>query len=68
MINEAIQFRLRAATERELAEATNLPNVRDRALRSAARWDELAVRAEKGGRARSYASRRNGRRIGELRG
>lgn len=36
----------RAATERDLASAAMLDNIRDRHLRSARTWEELATRIE----------------------
>jgi hypothetical protein len=40
-------YRRRAAAEREIAATATLTNVRNRALVSAERWDELAQRAER---------------------
>ena len=40
-------YRVQAATMREQAEAAVLDNVRDRCLRSAAAWTEMAERAER---------------------
>ena len=48
MADGAKYYRERAAAERELAAGAGLPNVRERALRAAARWDELAMQAERG--------------------
>lgn len=47
MAEDAKMYRERSQIERDIAAATELPNVRDRALRSANRWDELAVQAER---------------------
>ena len=47
MADDAKLFRERAAEERLEASTAVLPNVRDRALRSAERWDEMARRAER---------------------
>ncbi|RYF52140.1 MAG: hypothetical protein EOO38_01265 [Cytophagaceae bacterium] len=41
-------FRKQADTERAIAETSRLPNVRERSLRAAERWDQLADLAEKG--------------------
>jgi len=46
MADDAKLFRERAEAERLEASTSVLPNVRDRALRSAERWDEMARRAE----------------------
>ena len=46
MADETKLFRERAQAERLEASASGLPNVRDRALRSAERWEEMARRAE----------------------
>jgi hypothetical protein len=58
MTDDAKMYRERAAAERDVAAGTELPNVRDRALRSAARWDELAAQAE---RTKAGAEARQGR-------
>ena len=58
MADEAKLYRERADAERAIAADTTLPNVRNRALHSAARWDELAGQAE---RARAGAEARQGR-------
>ncbi|RYF22030.1 MAG: hypothetical protein EOO77_04920 [Oxalobacteraceae bacterium] len=47
MADEAKLYRERADAERVIAADTTLPNVRDRALHSAARWDELAGHIER---------------------
>ena len=47
MSDDAKVFRERAEAERSEASASVLPNVRDRALRSAERWEEMARRAER---------------------
>ena len=47
MADDAKAYRDRAAAERDIAAGAGLPNVRERALRSAARWDELARQAER---------------------
>jgi hypothetical protein len=47
MSDEARLYRERAAAERQIADGTTLPNVRNRALHSAKRWDELADQAER---------------------
>lgn len=47
MADDAKFFRERATAERLEASTAVLPNVRDRALRSAERWDEMARRAER---------------------
>lgn len=39
-------YRERAEAERKLAATTTLPNIRNRALYAAERWDEVAHRAE----------------------
>ena len=49
--------RERAETERREAAGSTLPNVRNRALRAAERWDQMAARAE---RAQDYAVNRSG--------
>ena len=46
MIEDAKLFRERAEQERLQASTAVLPNVRDRALRSAERWDQMAQRVE----------------------
>lgn len=46
MSDDAKLFRERAEAERLEASASVLPNVQDRALRSAERWEEMARRAE----------------------
>ena len=48
-------YRRLAAAERETAESSSLPNVKNRSLRAAERWDELAARAE---RAQAQANNR----------
>lgn len=40
-------YLLRAAEARAQADATSLDNVRERCLRSAAAWNEMAARAER---------------------
>lgn len=47
MTDDPILFHARAAAETAAAEAATLDNVRDRALRSAKAWTEMAVRAER---------------------
>ena len=47
MADDAKLFRERAEAERLEAAASTLPNVRDRALRSAERWEQMAQRAER---------------------
>ena len=47
MVDDAKLYRERAAAERGVAADTMLPNVRERALRSAYCWDELAIRADR---------------------
>lgn len=44
---QAEYFRLQAATMREQADKAVLDNVRDRCLRSAAAWTDMAERAER---------------------
>lgn len=58
MADDARTYRQRAEAERLIAADTTLPNVRDRALHCAARWDELAGQLE---RARAGAAARQGR-------
>lgn len=50
-------YRRWARADRKVAESTGLANVRERALRSAERWDELATRAD---RAIASAAKREG--------
>ena len=57
LMTDAKLFRERASAEREAAETATLANVRDRSLRSAERWDELALKAE---RAEAGAASRKG--------
>ncbi len=47
MADSATWCRERADAERRIAEAALLANVRDQALRSAKRWEEMAARAER---------------------
>lgn len=47
MADDPSLFRSRAAQESAAAEAATLDNVRDRALRSAKAWTEMADRAER---------------------
>ena len=47
MADDPILFRTRAAAETAIADAAVLDNVRDRALRSAKAWTEMADRAER---------------------
>lgn len=47
MTDDATLFRARAAAETTAAADTSLENVRDRALRSAKAWTDMAVRAER---------------------
>jgi hypothetical protein len=47
MADDAQMYRERAESERAIAGSTTLPNVRDRALHSATRWDELADQTER---------------------
>jgi len=47
MAEDAILYRERAEAERGIADETILPNVRNRALQSAKRWDELADQIER---------------------
>lgn len=47
MADDVKLYRERASAERSDAAAATLANVRDRAFRSAERWDEMAVRAER---------------------
>ncbi len=58
MAEEAKLYRERAEAERAIAAGATLPNVMNRALQSAARWDELASKAE---RAQAGAEARQGR-------
>lgn len=58
MADDAIMYRERAEAERGIADETVLPNVRNRALLSAKRWDELAGQAE---RAKASAAARQSR-------
>ena len=44
---DAVNYRECASADRALAEKTKLAKVRDRALRSAERWDELAEATER---------------------
>lgn len=60
MADDGKLYRERAQAERDLAADTPLPQVKDRALRSAERWDELAARAE---RAQLGAAERQGRQV-----
>jgi len=46
-------YQERAAEARRDAEATSLQNVRERCLRAAAAWEEMAARAERTGRMRA---------------
>lgn len=48
MADDAKLYRERAEAERAIAAGATLPNVRDRALHSATRWDELAGHVERG--------------------
>ncbi|GHH24896.1 hypothetical protein GCM10008023_37410 [Sphingomonas glacialis] len=56
MNDDPIQYRKRADAERATAETATLPNLRIRALRSAERWEEMAMRAE---RVKVLAAERN---------
>ncbi len=56
MNDDPNQYRKRADAERANAEAATLPNLRIRALQSAERWDEMAIRAE---RVKVLAAERN---------
>jgi len=47
MSNDAELYRQRAQEQRPEAEATSLPNVRERALHAAERWDTMADQAER---------------------
>ena len=47
MADDPTLFRARAAAENAVAETALLDNVRDRALRSAKAWTEMADRAER---------------------
>ena len=47
MADEAKLYRERAEAERVIAAGATLPNVRNRALHSAAQWEELASRSER---------------------
>ncbi len=47
MAEDAQTYRSRAAAARGVAAGSRLLNVRNRALRSASRWDELAAHAER---------------------
>jgi len=58
MADGAKLYRERAEAERAIAVGATLPNVRNRALRAAERWDELAGQAE---RAQAGAEARQGR-------
>jgi hypothetical protein len=58
MADEARLYRERATAERQIADGTILPNVRDRARHAARRWDELADQAE---RSKVAAAARQGR-------
>jgi len=42
----SVDFRASDARERAAAEATTLPKVRERAIRAAEAWDEMASRQE----------------------
>lgn len=46
-------YRTRAADAKREADAATLANVRDRCLRAAAAWDEMAARAERGDKMRA---------------
>jgi len=46
-MNDRDTYLARAAEAREQAEAAKLANVRDRCLRSAEAWNEMAARAER---------------------
>lgn len=45
--DDPVECRARAAIERDLANAATLDNVRERHLRSARTWEELAARVER---------------------
>jgi hypothetical protein len=45
-LSQALQYRLQAEAAEAAAEAATLDNVRDRCLRSAAAWHEMAERIE----------------------
>lgn len=47
MADDSALFRERAEAERLIAADSSLSNVRNRSLRAAERWDELADRAER---------------------
>lgn len=47
MSDDSKLFRERAEAERLEASTSTLPNVRDRALRSAERWEDMASRADR---------------------
>lgn len=47
MADDPILYRARAAAEIAAAEASTLDNVRERALRAAKAWTEMADRAER---------------------
>jgi hypothetical protein len=53
MADDAAMYRQRAEAERTIAAETPLAMVRDRALRSAERWDQLASQVD---RTREHAS------------
>lgn len=46
MTSQASQYRAQALAAEQAAEAATLDNVRDRCLRSAAAWNEMAARIE----------------------
>jgi len=46
MTSQASQYRAQALAAEEAADAATLDNVRDRCLRSAAAWHEMAARIE----------------------
>lgn len=56
MNDDPILYRKRADAERAIAASATLPNVRIRALQSAERWEEMALRAE---RVKTLAAERN---------
>lgn len=53
MTNQAEHFRAQAAAAEAAAEAATLDNVRERCLRSAAAWHEMAARIERTDRMRA---------------
>ena len=55
----------RAAAARRDAESATLVNVRDRSLRAAAAWDEMATRAARTGRLRAETEARKATELAE---